>query len=84
MADREPLLEIIESDASPVTEGRIDRENFEDGAPQLQDLKTIAILKAQGHKTEMERSFSLFSAIGLGFRYIACLVEVLTRQSHHH
>ena len=84
MADREPLLEIIESGTSPATEDRIDIENIEDGAPQLQDLKTAAILKAQGHKAEMERSFSTFAAIGLGFRYTSCLVGVLTRPSCHY
>lgn len=84
MADREPLLEIIENDISSVTEGRIDIENIGDGAPQLQNLKTVAILKAQGHKAEMERSFSPFAAIGLGFRYIPYLDGVLTRPSRHH
>lgn len=72
MADREPLLkrdETVESATGSVTRGSSNLERVEDVAPEPQDLRTAALLNAQGHKAEMERSFSLMAALGLGFRY---------------
>lgn len=74
MADREPLLkrdETIESETPSVTRSGSNLERVEDVAPEPQDPRTAALLNAQGHKAEMERSFSLMAALGLGFRYAA-------------
>lgn len=52
--------------------------------PELQDLQSNAILKAQGHIPAMERSFSPFAALGLGFSitnswvgYLSCFGQNL-------
>lgn len=87
MADREPLLlenEIVESGTSSITTSGTDVERVEDVTSESQALKSAAILNAQGHKAEMERSFSPFAALGLGFRYITYLIEAIPRLSHHH
>ena len=42
--------------------------NDDDDLPaELQDLRSNAILLAQGHKAAMQRAFSPFAALGLGF-----------------
>lgn len=46
---------------------------------ELQDFKSNAILLAQGHKAAMQRSFSPFAALGLGFR---CVSPVTKETSH--
>ena len=86
MADREPLLKPDETTESGISTTRAgnDLERVENVAPELQDLRTAAILNAQGHKAEMERSFSLMAALGLGFRYSEYQIEVLPRLSGHH
>lgn len=37
---------------------------------ELQDLKSNAVLRAQGHEASMRRSFSPLAALGLGFRHV--------------
>lgn len=38
---------------------------------ELQDLKSNAVLRAQGHEASMRRSFSPLAALGLGFRHVS-------------
>lgn len=56
----------------------------EDLPAELQDLKSNAILLAQGHEAAMKRSFSPFAALGLGFSitnswvgYLSCFGQNL-------
>lgn len=37
---------------------------------ELQDMKSNAVLRAQGHEASMRRSFSPLAALGLGFRHV--------------
>ena len=78
MDDREPLLR-HENDSS-IIDGRtiagvgpgkdlVHEVSPEELSPELQQMKSDAVLNAQGHKAEMRRSFSLFATLGLGFRY---------------
>ena len=60
-----------------------DRTEFVPAEPP-QDLKSNAILLAQGHKAAMKRSFSPFAALGLGFSitnswvgYLSCFGQNL-------
>ena len=83
MADRESVLrredQVLGSEArcnasaeqeNGLTEGdSIQRPVQGELSPELQDMRDNAILNAQGHKAELERSFSPFAALGLGFRY---------------
>lgn len=62
MTDQQPLLQPVEG--SRLSGSSTDVEL----PPELQDLRSNAILTAQGHKAEMERSFSTRAALGLGFR----------------
>ena len=86
MADRHPLLE-PERPSSEETSYQVQEvpsdTNAGDGLPpELLDLRSNAILKAHGHKAEMERSFSPLAALGLGFRY-AILTAQATSRGHH-
>ena len=85
MAEREPLLhrsETVESESESLSNPR-GGIFTEDTAPELQDLKTAALLKAQGHNAEMERSFSPLAALGLGFRYPAHQIGTSPRLNHY-
>lgn len=77
MADREPLLPRELEHESWNTENIGDVQgnhlfhevSSTEPPVEPQMPRNNALLKAQGHKAEMERSFSLFAALGLGFRY---------------
>ena len=48
-----------------------DKHKYQRGfLAELQDMKSNAILRAQGHEATMRRSFSPLAALGLGFRHV--------------
>ena len=61
------------------------QSDYDDDLPtELQDLKSNAVLLAQGHKSAMQRSFSPFAALGFGFSitnswvgYLSCFGQNL-------
>ena len=71
----------------PTSNNNVADENNIDFQPAEppQDLKSNTILLAQGHKAAMQRSFSPFAALGLGFSitnswvgYLSCFGQNLT------
>ena len=72
MAEREPLLNPLEAAQEIQIGDERDGQGADSpaGDSELEELKSNAILKAQGHKAELERSFSTLAALGLGFRYV--------------
>ena len=90
----EPLIDrgsrslLAASQASLTTGGprSSNTTEYDDGdlTAELQDLRSNAILLAQGHKASMQRSFSLFAALGFGFSitnswvgYLSCFGQNL-------
>ena len=72
MAERQPLIEPCNTTSEDIGEeaadDEIDSNTAHEPSTDLRDLQSNAILKAQGHDVEMERSFSPLAALGLGFR----------------
>ena len=69
----------------PLSSRSTEHDDDQDVPAELQDLRSNAILLAQGHKAAMQRSFSLFAALGLGFSitnswvgYLSCFGENLS------
>lgn len=93
--EEEPLLghdtqhpDTIATDSPDLRQSRSrdgTRSDRDDDLPaELQDLKSNAILLAQGHKAAMQRSFSPFAALGFGFSitnswvgYLSCFGQNL-------
>lgn len=47
-----------------------DRRRSRGFLSELRDMKSNAVLRAQGHEASMRRSFSPLAALGLGFRHV--------------
>ena len=88
LSDRDSRSLLVTNLGSSNTRPPYSRNNSghgdEDLPAELQDLKSNAILLAQGHKAAMKRSFSPFAALGLGFSitnswvgYLSCFGQNL-------
>lgn len=69
MSEREPLLRPYEAEEGRITSHASESVDSRHRRLEPQDVRSDAILRAQGQKPEMERNFSSFAAVGLGFRY---------------
>ena len=79
-----PLLNYRPSSSSAVANKKLSTSGDDDDArtiergsrAELQELRDNARLRAQGHEASMQRSFSPFAALGLGFRCVYSHVKI--------
>lgn len=68
MSERDPLIaSSSRSDGHQAEHERRDLDVFVTQIEEPEELRSNVVLKAQGHKPEMARSFSFFGALGMGF-----------------